>query len=86
MQPAVGPYPPAPDWTDAACAEVGEWAGDIWFPEVGEHNDRAKAVCAGCPIREACLTYALDTRQPYGVWAGLSTAERNALLRRRAAA
>lgn len=32
--------------------------------------DAARAVCAGCPARLACLGYALRTRPTAGVWAG----------------
>jgi len=31
----------------------------------------ARAMCADCPARLACLAYALRTRQEFGVWAGL---------------
>lgn len=31
---------------------------------------RAKAICAGCPARAACLDYALTIRPRDGVWAG----------------
>jgi Transcription factor WhiB len=29
---------------------------------------QAKAICAGCPVRQQCLAFALDTRQDHGVW------------------
>ncbi|MFE7461779.1 WhiB family transcriptional regulator [Streptomyces sp. NPDC057554] len=45
----------------------------------------AKKVCAGCQVRERCLTYALDTKEWYGVWGGTSGRERKRLLRRRSA-
>jgi WhiB family redox-sensing transcriptional regulator len=40
----------------------------------------AKAVCAGCPARLDCLNHALETREPYGIWGGLSEDERAKLL------
>jgi WhiB family redox-sensing transcriptional regulator len=43
----------------------------------------AKAVCASCGVRAACLTYAVQTRQAYGVWGGCSEEERRALTTRR---
>ncbi|MEU8515060.1 WhiB family transcriptional regulator [Kitasatospora sp. NPDC048722] len=43
----------------------------------------AKAVCAGCPVRIECRRYALQTREPYGVWGGLTEDERQRLLARR---
>ena len=50
---------------------------EIWFP-VGtgamatETEWLAKALCDGCPIKEACLRYALETNQRYGVWGGIN--------------
>lgn len=39
----------------------------------------AKSVCAGCPVRSACLEWALDTGQDYGVWGGMTEGERRTL-------
>jgi WhiB family redox-sensing transcriptional regulator len=39
----------------------------------------AKAVCARCPVLEACRDHALAVREPYGVWGGLSEPEREQL-------
>ncbi len=46
---------------------------------------RAKAVCAGCPVVQNCLRWALAAREPYGVWGGLTVDERGALLTQRPA-
>lgn len=43
----------------------------------------AKRVCAQCPVQRACLAWALRTREPYGVWGGMSTDEREQLIRSR---
>lgn len=40
---------------------------------------RAKEICKGCPVIAECLRSALETREPYGVWGGLSVEERQAL-------
>ena len=45
----------------------------------------ARALCAGCPVRTPCLEYALDVREPHGIWGGLTQLERRRLTRRRAA-
>jgi WhiB family redox-sensing transcriptional regulator len=47
-------------------------------------EDVAKSICQVCPIQAACLDGALDRREPYGVWGGLTAAERNNVLFRRA--
>ena len=44
---------------------------------------RAKAVCRRCPVMEQCLQWALETREPWGVWGGTSEADRRAYFRRR---
>jgi WhiB family redox-sensing transcriptional regulator len=36
----------------------------------------AKAVCARCPVRANCLSYALITGQDEGIWGGTTAAER----------
>lgn len=44
----------------------------------------ARAVCATCPVREACLDIALR-RGEVGVWGGTTSAERRAIRQRRRA-
>lgn len=43
----------------------------------------AKAVCARCPVREACLTYALDGALTDGVYGGRAASERRRMRRGR---
>jgi WhiB family transcriptional regulator, redox-sensing transcriptional regulator len=49
-------------------------------PEREAREAKAKAVCAGCPVRSECLEWALETREPYGVWGGYSESERKQIL------
>ena len=59
----------------AACATTAA-RGDGWFPHDGHPIEPdVLRTCAGCPVREPCLVYALDTRIGDGVWAGLTAAE-----------
>ena len=37
----------------------------------------AKQVCARCPVVDPCRAHALSVREPYGVWGGMSEAERD---------
>lgn len=53
-----------------------------FFTERGESTAEAKAVCAGCPVREECLTYAINNGEKAGVWGGLSPQERRRLRRK----
>ncbi|MBB1245309.1 WhiB family transcriptional regulator [Streptomyces durbertensis] len=43
----------------------------------------AKQVCARCPVLVACREHALAQPEPYGVWGGLTAAERRVVLARR---
>ncbi|MCX2969111.1 MULTISPECIES: WhiB family transcriptional regulator [Streptomyces] len=43
----------------------------------------AKAVCARCPVLVECREHALTQPEPYGVWGGLTAAERRVVLARR---
>ena len=80
MPETVTTYDPD-DWRiDAACRDLDT---AIFFPETEEAAAAAKAVCASCPVREACLEFALITRQDDGVWGGLTETERRRLRRRR---
>jgi WhiB family redox-sensing transcriptional regulator len=42
----------------------------------------AKKVCASCPVRIECADYAVRSREPYGVWGGLTEEEREAIYAR----
>jgi WhiB family transcriptional regulator, redox-sensing transcriptional regulator len=43
---------------------------DLWFAESPADVEHAKALCAPCPLRDACLAGALERREPWGVWGG----------------
>ena len=43
---------------------------DLWFAESPAQVEQAKAICAPCPLRIACLAGALERREPWGVWGG----------------
>lgn len=43
----------------------------------------AKRVCAGCPVMAECREHALRMPEPYGVWGGLTAAERRVVSSRR---
>ncbi len=42
---------------------------------------KAKAVCAQCPVQEACLDFAIQSNQTLGVWGGASPNERRQIRR-----
>lgn len=47
-----------------------EHPADLWFAELPEDVEAAKALCGDCPIRTMCLEQALERREPWGVWGG----------------
>ena len=70
------------DWqADALCAETDP---EMFMPLKGGSTVAAKRVCGECPVRVACLDFAVVTRQPEGIWGGLTASER-ARMRRAAA-
>lgn len=92
------PDPHRLDWqADAACRgpliiegrryERGQLLG-LFFPDEGRRShkqiDLAKRICHDyCPVRIACLRWALDTFEPDGIWGGLDPAERDTAIRAR---
>lgn len=50
-----------------------------------DRENRAKAICQTCPVIDRCRQHALEAREPYGVWGGMSAGERGRLLERRIA-
>ncbi|PSL04256.1 WhiB family redox-sensing transcriptional regulator [Haloactinopolyspora alba] len=69
---------------DAACRDLDP---ELFFP-VGpagpgtEQERRALEVCGRCPVRRACLDWALRVGEADGVWGGTTPDERR-LIRRR---
>lgn len=59
---------------------------NVFFPDPEDAAGiaAAKGVCGRCLARAECLEWAQTTREPYGVWGGLTEVER-ARLRRRTA-
>ena len=66
------------DW--AARAACKGDTPDALFVRGAEQN-KAKQVCAGCPVRTECLAEALDNQIEWGVWGGMTERQRRALLR-----
>jgi WhiB family redox-sensing transcriptional regulator len=68
----------------AACAGTDP---ELFYPvgtgaRVAAQIDRAKQVCAGCPVRETCLADVMASESPgsrWGVIGGRSAAERSAM-------
>jgi WhiB family redox-sensing transcriptional regulator len=80
------PYvPPGGDWRSLGACAGAEL--DIFYAEetddgYSEATRMAKAICARCVVREACLDSALKDCERIGVWGGMSARERARLIRR----
>jgi len=84
------PRPIADDWDwqeKAACRGLDT---EMFFHPDGERGPRrknrenaAKAVCASCPVIQACRKQALALQEPYGIWGGLSEDDRFAIINQR---
>ncbi len=76
-----GPIADVWDWQFAgACRDADP---SVFFHPEGErgqarrNRDRAaQAICARCPVLRECREHALATHEPYGVWGGLTEADR----------
>ena len=55
----------------------------VFFPSDGVGVDRARKICATCPVVNECLEHALAERIDHGVWGGCSERERRRILKRR---
>ena len=72
---------PAPWMVDAGCADADP---ALFFVEHGKPGTEAKAIChTCCPVREACLDFALQSKERHGIWGGLTDKQRLAEARRR---
>ena len=57
---------PLPMGLDLPCTQDPE----LFFAESPSDVEEAKAMCRGCKARLACLSGALERREPWGVWGG----------------
>ena len=62
--------------TSALCAQVDP---ALWFPEKGQGNTAAKAICHRCDDEAACLTVALAHPEREGIWGGTTFRERQTM-------
>jgi WhiB family redox-sensing transcriptional regulator len=73
-----------PEWHEhAACVGMNP---DMWFPARGapaSETRQARAICAGCPVREQCADYAFEHGIHHGIFGGLSERQRRTMRRNR---
>jgi len=81
------------DWRQHAACRNKNLA--LFFPDGGtgpdrgqvkkDITDRAKRICRGCPVRQACEEWALENRIEFGIYGGLDEAQRRRILRSKGA-
>lgn len=62
---------------DAACGTDNQ---DLFFSELASKVTRAKNICASCPSRQKCLDFAISEDVEFGIFGGMTPAERKALV------
>ncbi len=73
------------DWQDQALCRHSD-PGPFFEPDAErgrrkrQREEAAKAVCMACPVITACRAHALSVIEEYGVWGGLTPAERQGIL------
>ena len=82
------PTPTDDHWSWQRLAACRGMDLDAFFHPTGERGqerrrreDRAKRVCAACPVMDACRRWAHSVEEPFGVWGGESEDERRAVIR-----
>src|SRR4051812_13480368 len=72
-------------WQDQSACNTEH--SDLFFPARSERasvrvrrENRAKAICASCPVLRECRDHALRVEEPSGIWGGLTEDERTQLL------
>jgi len=66
------------DWqVDARCRDTDD--PDLFFPDRAALPAEALTLCGSCPALVACREHALVQPERFGVWGGLTEAERERL-------
>lgn len=75
------------EWQERGACRV--LPSEMFFHPDGERGkarraraERAKQVCARCPVLQACREHSLAIREPFGVWGGMDEEERSRQLAR----
>ena len=49
---------------------------EAWFTDDMSVYMKAKQLCKQCPVQALCADFAIENKEPHGVWGGLSPRER----------
>jgi WhiB family redox-sensing transcriptional regulator len=77
------PKPLQHNWAWQFQASCRDSDAQVFFHPPGERgterrarDQAAKQICLRCPVRDPCLRFALEAREPYSVWGGQTERER----------
>lgn len=74
-------------WAVDLAAETGHTVLDLFYVRFEESHERVmrrrrieqlntlRAICAGCPVADECLTHAVDRPELFGAWGGKTQRE-----------
>lgn len=73
--------------TSPECTEANP---DYWFADDNDEDEKygkseqaiAAGICKRCPIKHACLQYALTNNITHGIWGGLLPVQRHSYINR----
>lgn len=61
-------------------ANCDETNTELFFSELKSKVEKAKALCASCPVAVECLQFAIDTEIEFGTFGGVTADERKSLV------
>lgn len=67
-------------WMNRGRCRTEQVPTDVFFPNRAAKAGDAVKVCAACPVKAECLSYAVRTEQVHGVWGGLHGARLSAVV------
>jgi WhiB family redox-sensing transcriptional regulator len=87
-EPLVDPGPVTLEDIEGMDTECRHIDPDVFYPadlkgkEKRNAINKAKAICLGCVALAKCRTYALESKEEFGVWGGLSEEDRRSIWRK----
>lgn len=70
--------PPALADERRACKDLDP---DVFYPDHASGYARAVEICHTCVVEDGCRTWAVGTRQSFGVYGGTTPDERHAMIK-----
>lgn len=77
------------EWQRKAECSTSGCDPDLFFPENlstvmrADATRKALEICERCPVRAECLEQAIQDEEEFGIWGGMTSEQRRALIRRK---